>query len=284
MTATATSGGTRPRRAENLGGESRDFDGMVAVVTGGSTGIGRAVVDRLAAGGASVVYCSHDPRTVTATDVEGVNVTGVVADVRSADDMRRLMSEAVERHGGLDILVCSAGIQTYGTAEDTTEEDWHAVLDVNLSGIYRAAKFAIPLLRERGGGTIVAISSVQGRAPARRVLGYSVSKAGVDALVRSMAVDHASDRIRVNAVAPGPVDTPLLLTSDPGRTPAPEPPAEPDRPADLPDTPQPRIARAEEIAEVVAFLASRASSYVTGATYAADGGMAASQGGVLTVH
>jgi NAD(P)-dependent dehydrogenase (short-subunit alcohol dehydrogenase family) len=261
---------------------TQDFDGMVAVVTGGSTGIGRAVVDRLAAGGASVVYCSHDPQTVTTT--EGRNITGIVADVRSADDMRQLMSETVARHGGLDILVASAGIQTYGTAEDTTEEDWHAVLDVNLSGIYRAAKFAIPHLRARGGGAIVALSSVQGRTPARRVLGYSVSKAGVDALVRSMAVDHAADRIRVNAVAPGPVDTPLLLTADPGRPPAPEPPVETDPPAASPDTPQPRIARAEEIAEVVAFLAGRASSYVTGATYAADGGMAATQGGVLITH
>lgn len=257
----------------------KDFEGAVAVVTGGSTGIGRAVVDRLAAGGAKVVFCSHDPRTLVAESEragDATAVTGVVADVRSADDMRNLMAEAVGRHGGLDILVCSAGVQTYGTAEDTPEEEWHAVLDVNLSGIYRAAKFAIPHLRARGGGSIVTVSSIQGATPARRVLGYSVSKAGVDALTRSMAIDHAVDRIRVNAVAPGPVDTPLLVVSDPARTTAPT------TPDPVPNSaPSGRIARPAEIAEVVAFLASSASSYVTGATYAVDGGMAASQGAVV---
>ncbi|MGW5366426.1 SDR family NAD(P)-dependent oxidoreductase [Actinopolymorpha pittospori] len=275
-----------------------DLEGKVAVVTGGSTGIGRAVVDRFAAGRAAVIYCSHDPETLRSdADRAGRqtdSIIGVVADVRSSEDMRNLMSSAVERYGGLDILVCSAGIQTYGTAEDTTEEDWHAVIDTNLSGIYRAAKFAVPHLRARGGGSIVAISSVQGRTPGRRVLGYSVSKAGVDALTRSMAVDHAVDRIRVNAVAPGPVDTPLLRVSDPAaiadtagplaenRQVSREP-----RAASTVITPAvavptaPRIAQPSEVAEVVAFLAGTGSSYVTGATYFVDGGMAANQGGVL---
>ncbi len=264
-----------------------DFAGMVAVVTGGSTGIGRAVVDRLAAGGAAVVFCTHDARTLPdETDPTGAgtagSVSGVVADVRSADDMRRLIDEAVDRHGGLDILICCAGIQTYGTAEDTSEANWSVVLDTNLSGIYRAAKFAMPHLRARGGGAIVMISSVQGSTPGRRVLGYSVSKAGVDALARSMAVDHAEDGIRVNAVAPGPVDTPLVVVRDEGRS------AEQARPAPPESDPQPeegpapgRIADAAEIAEVVCFLASKAASYVTGATYAVDGGMAANQAGVL---
>ncbi|HEY8455649.1 MAG TPA: SDR family NAD(P)-dependent oxidoreductase [Actinopolymorphaceae bacterium] len=250
--------------------------GKVAVVTGGSTGIGRAVVDRLAAGGASVVYCTHDPRTLPdpPSSPDG-SVVGMVADVRSQDDMRALIETAVERFGGLDILVASAGIQTYGTVEDTTEDDWYAVLDTNLTGIFRAAKFAVPRLRERGGGSIVAISSVQGIAPGQRVLGYSVSKAGVDALVRSMAVDHAVDRIRVNAVAPGPVDTPLMLVKDPR---APKPPVTEQR-----DTGQPqgRIASPAEIAAVVAFLASDAASYVTGTTYIADGGLTTGPGRVL---
>ncbi len=273
----------------------RDFEGAVAVVTGGSTGIGRAVVQRLAAGGAAVVYCTHDPRTLElardGTPADPGAVTGVVADVRSAGDMRDLMQVAVDRHGGLDILVCSAGIQTYGTAEDTTEDDWQAVLDVNLSGIYRAAKFAVPHLRSRRGGAIVAVSSVQGRTPARRVLGYSVSKAGVDALTRSMAVDHAADGIRVNAVAPGPVDTPLLLVADPARSESTADGAEGADGTNGSDGTDAavagaapaagRIARPEEIAEVIAFLAGKRSSYVTGTTYAVDGGMAATQGGVL---
>jgi NAD(P)-dependent dehydrogenase (short-subunit alcohol dehydrogenase family) len=249
-----------------------DFAGQVAVVTGGSTGIGRAVVQRLAAGGASVVYCTHDERTLPADADADPRITGMVADVRSEAAMRSLVETAVDRYGGLDVLVCSAGIQTYGTVEDTSLADWQAVLDVNLTGMFLAAKCAVPHLRARGGGAIVTISSVQGHTPATRVAGYSVSKAAVDALTRSMAVDHAADGIRVNSVAPGPVDTPLLRTAhDPGAAPA--------RPATA--GPLPRIARPEEIAEVIAFLASKAASYVTGACYPVDGGMLTGQAGPL---
>lgn len=249
-----------------------DFAGQVAVVTGGSTGIGQAVVERLAAGGASVVYCTHDERTLPAS--EGDRVTGVVADVRSEPAMRDLIETAVERHGGLDVLVCSAGIQTYGTVEDTSLADWQAVLDVNLTGMFLAAKYAVPHLRTRGGGAIVNISSVQGHTPATRVVGYSVSKAAVDALTRSLAVDHAADGIRANSIAPGPVDTPLLRNAhDPGRAAAAAPPP--------PSGPVARIARPEEIAAVVAFLASKDASYVTGACYPVDGGMLTAQTGPL---
>jgi NAD(P)-dependent dehydrogenase (short-subunit alcohol dehydrogenase family) len=234
-----------------------EFAGRVAVVTGGSTGIGAAVVRRLADGGAAVTYCTHDPATLS--DGPG---TGVVADVRSAEDMRGLMAD------GLDILVCCAGIQTYGTVEDTSEDDWNAVLDTNLTGMFRAAKFAIPQMRARGGGAIVNISSVQGITPNPRVVGYSVSKAAVDALTRSMAIDHAADGIRVNAVAPGPVATPMLSVVDEKATGT---------------AGSVRIAAPAEIAEVVAFLASDAASYITGATYRVDGGMSAAQGRVLLV-
>ena len=210
--------------------------GLVAVVTGGSSGIGRAVVDALAAAGTSVVYWAEDPRLLPASEREGV--TGMVADVTDSDAMARLMATAVERYGGLDILVCSAGIQTYGTAEDTTEADWWRVIDVNLTGAFLAAKHAIPWMRRRGAGAIVNVSSVQGQAPKRRVVGYSVSKAGLDGLTRSLAVDHAADNIRVNSVAPGPVDTPLLQVRDPpclrpgerGRRPAPRASAGPGSP------------------------------------------------------
>lgn len=254
-----------------------DFSGTVAAVTGGSTGIGLATVAAFARGGGSVVYCSHDPETVRSAEHElaefGSAVTGTTADVRSSDDMRRLVQLAVDNYGGLDMLVCAAGVQTYGTVEDTTEDGWHRVLDTNLTGIFLAAKHAVPQLRARGGGAIVNISSVQGIAPLNRVLGYSVSKAGIDALTRSMAVDHAVDRIRVNSVAPGPVQTPLVTVdgSPDGRGQL-DPPVGED---------YGRVAQPDEIAAVVTFLASKAASYVTGTTVRVDGGTLANPGHVL---
>ncbi|GAB3918724.1 short-chain dehydrogenase [Microlunatus endophyticus] len=261
-----------------------DFTGKVAVVTGGSTGIGRATVAALAAGGARVVYCSHDQETVAAAAQAlaeyGPAVTGVTADVRSAADVERLMRLAVDQYGGLDMLVCCAGVQTYGTVEDTTEAAWHRVLDTNLTGMFLAAKYAVPQLRARGGGAIVNISSVQGFAPESRVVGYSVSKAGIDALSRSMAIDHAADGIRVNSVAPGPVRTPLVTVDgvrdvDPGAATAPD---GPDHPA---ANGRGRMAEPEEVAAVIAFLCSDSASYVTGTTVLVDGGTLANPGHVL---
>lgn len=261
-----------------------DLTGKVAVVTGGSTGIGRATVAALASDGARVVYCSHDPETVKAAEAAlarfGPDVTGMTSDVRSADDMARLMELAVEQYGGLDMLVCSAGVQTYGTVEDTSEEAWHRVIDTNLTGMFLAAKHAVPHLRARNGGAIVNVSSVQGFAPQARVVGYAVSKAGIDALTRSMAIDHAADGIRVNSVAPGPVRT-GLVTVDGSPDVRSRPTASPDP---LVTAGRGRMAEPEEIAAVIGFLCSRAASYITGATVVVDGGVLANPGHVLITH
>jgi NAD(P)-dependent dehydrogenase (short-subunit alcohol dehydrogenase family) len=257
-----------------------EFSGKVAIVAGGARGIGRAAARKLAAEDASVMICSDREdqveEAVAGLREEGLEVSGLRADVTSSADMNGLMDFATETYGGLDILVNSAGVQRYGTVVETEEEVWDEVLNVNLKGIYLASKHAIPKMRERGGGAIVNLSSVQAFASQRGVAAYTASKGGINALTRAMALDHAQENIRVNAVCPASVDTPMLRWS-----------------ADLfrgekslEETlegwgkmhPVGRVARPEEVAEVIAFLAGPRASFVTGGDYKVDGGMLAALG------
>ena len=243
-----------------------EFSGKVAIVAGGALGIGRAAARKLATEGASVVICSDREDQVEGTVAElrdgDLEVSGTRADVTSSDDMKRLVGFAAETYRGVDILVNSAGVQRYGTVVETEEEVWDEVLGVNLKGIYLASRHAIPEMRERGGGAIVNLSSVQAFASQKGVAAYTASKGGINALTRAMALDHAEDNVRVNAVCPASVDTSMLRWSADlfrGDKSVEETVAEWGK-----MHPLGRVATVEEVAEVIAFLASENASFVTG--------------------
>lgn len=260
-----------------------EFDGKVALVAGGSLGIGRAAAERLAASGAKVVVAARrqpalDEVAAAIRDAGG-EVTDVAADVSTADGARLLVQAAIDAYGGVDILVNSQGIQRYGTVEDTSEALWDEVMAVNVKSMYLTARFAIPAMRKRGGGAIVNVASVQGLATQTSVAAYSTSKSAIIGLTRTIAVDYAGEGIRANVVLPASVDTPMLRDSaDLFR-------GEQSNDALIAEWgrmhPIGRVARPAEVAEVIAFLASDRASFVTGGEYKVDGGMMAALGVTL---
>ncbi len=250
------------------------FEGKTAVVTGAATGIGEAVALAFGREGANVAVVDVNQEaaagTLAAITAEGGTGITVIADVSQASDCERIAVEAVSAFGGIDYLVASAGIQTYGTVVDTDEDTWDRTLSVNLKGIYLAAKHCVPEMIKGGGGAIVNVASVQGLMSQPNVAAYAASKGAVIAMTRTMALDHAKDNIRVNSLCPGSIDTPLLrFAADM---------ISPDDPAGaIVDWgklhPLGRVGQPSEMAEVVLFLVSDAASFMTGAAVVADGGL-----------
>lgn len=260
---------------------AQELAGKVAIVTGGATGIGLGSAKALVAAGASVVLFGPDDASLNAAVAElGEEVAhGVVGDVRHNSAVAALIAAAAARFGGIDILVNSAAIQPYGTVETMQEDDWDRTLAVNLKGAYLASHFVIPQMRKRGGGAIVNIASVQGIACQTNVAAYVASKGGLLALTRAMALDHARDGIRVNAVCPGSIDTPMLRYAASenlaGRT-------EDEVVASWGAAhPIGRIGTAEDVGAMVAFLAGPRAAFCTGGEYKVDGGLLAKLGVVL---
>jgi NAD(P)-dependent dehydrogenase (short-subunit alcohol dehydrogenase family) len=236
-----------------------DFTGLVAVVTGGASGIGAAVADRLASEGATVAVFD-----LAASDTHA----SFPVDVSDDESVRAGVQAVVERFGGLDVLVNNAGIGAQGTVETATDEQWARVLDVNVVGTARVTRAALPHLRRSAHAAVVNTCSAAATAglPERAV--YSASKGAILALTRAMAADHLREGIRVNCVNPGTADTPWvqrLLAS------AEDPAGE--RAALERRQPHGRLVSPEEVADAVAYLAGPRASSTTGVALAVDGGM-----------
>jgi NAD(P)-dependent dehydrogenase (short-subunit alcohol dehydrogenase family) len=253
-----------------------DFDGKVALVTGAALGVGAAIATVLAEEGAAVGLIDVDPAALAQTVAE-INGAGGTArafpgDVRDGENSRRAVAALVEEFGGLDVLVNNAGVVRYGFLPTFEEEDWDYVFDINLKAMYRAARVAIPEMRKRGGGAIINLASVQAYYSHKGAVAYSASKGGVVAFSRALALDHAREGIRVCAIAPGSVRTPMLLDS--ARRSNPE---DPDAALAVFAESHPigRLIEPRDIANVAAFLASDKAGAMTGATVLVDGGLVA---------
>ncbi len=237
--------------------------GKVALITGAGTGIGKATAERMSADGAHVIagIIGEEERAVAS------DFTQRILDVRLQSNWDAALADCREQFGGIDILVNNAGLLIEGTAEETSDATWDKIFDVNLKGLFRGCRAVIPQMRQRGGGAIVNLASIDALSGAIGHLAYSASKGGVTALTRSLATDHAVDNIRVNAVCPGTITTPMVekMFKDTGDIDA-------ARNASIAKHPLGRLASAGEVASVIVFLCSNDASFITGQSVSVDGG------------
>ncbi|MDQ6670000.1 MAG: glucose 1-dehydrogenase [Chloroflexota bacterium] len=251
------------------------FDGKVVIVTGGALGMGRATAIAFGGEGACVTIADVNEAggrsAIEAVEAAGGQAHLVVGDVARSSECQRVVRETVERFSHLDVLFNNVGIQpqsSYTNVEDTSEETWDRILDVNLKSYFLMSKYAIPEIRRRGGGAIINVASVQGLQSMPGVPAYAASKGGILSLTRQMAVEYAREHIRVLAVCPGTIDTEMVRASAA---------REPDGVEAALERfgrshPIGRIGTGDDIANVVLFLASDKASFMTGEYVCVDGG------------
>jgi len=243
------------------------LQGKTAMVTGAGRGIGEAIAEALAAEGAAVAVCDLDGTAAAKTaagiaERHGARAVGVGADIADSAAVRAAVSRVASELGPPDILVNNAGIDVVELFVDSAAATWDKIIAVNLRGVFLLCKYGVPHLKRAGGGAIVNLASGAALGGGGGT-SYTASKGGVTALTRAVAFQNAAENIRCNSICPGPVDTPMLqismkklgltsMTSRPGTI--------------------PRVARPEEVAYLITFLASDEAAYITGATYTIDGG------------
>jgi len=249
-------------------------EGKVVAITGAATGIGRASAESLVGEGAVVVLGDIDEASGhRVAERLGDRASFQRTDVRSSADVQALVDGAVERHGRLDGIVNNAAVAIPGAAGEMSEDDWREVLDVNLSGVWRGMRAAIPVMLRAGGGSIVNMSSVQSLVGFVGWAGYAASKGGINGLTQQAAVEYAARGIRVNAIIPGTILTEMneRIMEDSG-----DPQAQ--MAAWVAMHPMRRVGMPREVGDAVAFLISDASSFVTGTLLRVDGGMVVQAG------
>jgi NAD(P)-dependent dehydrogenase (short-subunit alcohol dehydrogenase family) len=249
----------------------RRLAGKVAVVTGAGSGLGLASAERFAAEGAAVVCADLGDggrRAAEAIEAAGGRALAAVVDVASADDLAAMVDSASEQLGGIDILYANAGVPGEGKAAEVDPADWERVIGVNLTGVFLSARAVLPAMIARGGGSLIVQASAAGLVALPALAPYSAAKAGVIGLARQLALDYAPHNVRVNAICPGTVLTPLVETAMEQRG-----GTESGIEAARARTPLGRLGEPGEIAGLAAFLASDDAAWITGAAIPIDGGL-----------